>query len=227
MIAKHSKVLSYDGFPKSSHASVGSTGAAEPREAPNLGKQKPFTAARRQLIMASAASRLILSLLFASSAARDEQSLRGSVSSDLAIRSGGRHTSFAPYQMGEPPGSSGTDVVGVLRQAEAELFLQCDHDRCRWVDDSDQVLKKRFPSAPAVDSPQATTFQQRKKDNADNGYFKFVDVGEDSDYKDYCLKYEDSGKAMLSKSNCGNDNTKAYPPPRTSAHLGSPSRDPT
>ena len=59
---------------------------------------------------------------------------------------------------------------------------------------------------PAVDSPQATTFQQRKKDN---GYFKFVDVGEDSDYKDYCLKY-DSGKAMLRNGACDNESTKKW-----------------
>ena len=122
--------------------------------------------------MASAASRLIISLLWASSAARDEQSLRGSVSSDLAIRSGGRHTSFAPYQMGEPPGSSGTDVVGVLRQAEAELFLQCDYDGCRWVDDSDQVLKAvsvgasgRFPTGDDVPAAQEgqQLFQVRRR----------------------------------------------------------------
>ena len=69
-------------------------------------------------------------------------------------------------------------------------------------------IKKAVPSAPEVDSPQATTFQQRKKDD---GYFKFVDVGEDSTYKDYCLKFDlDSGKAMLSKSNCDNDSTKLW-----------------
>ena len=52
------------------------------------------------------ASRLALSLLLASSAAAlDEQRLRGARSSDLERRGGGRHTSFAPYWMGEPTAS--------------------------------------------------------------------------------------------------------------------------
>ena len=74
-------------------------------------------------------ARLVISIMLASAVA-DDQRLRGAQTAgsfSMAHRSGGRHTSFAPYQMGEPPGSSGTDVVGVLRQAEAELFLQCDY----------------------------------------------------------------------------------------------------
>ena len=52
------------------------------------------------------ASCLVLSLLLASSAAAlDEQRLRGARLSDLERRSGGRHTSFAPYWMGEPTAS--------------------------------------------------------------------------------------------------------------------------
>jgi hypothetical protein len=52
------------------------------------------------------ASRLVLSLLLASSAAAlDEQRLRGARSSDLERRDGGRHTSFAPYWIGEPTAS--------------------------------------------------------------------------------------------------------------------------
>ncbi len=83
--------------------------------------------------------------------------------------------------------------------------------RLRWLPVGRRLgpgIKKRFPSAPAVDSPQATTFQQRKKEDDDHDYFKFVDVGEDSDYKDNCLKYK-SGKAWLTED-CSKDSTKRW-----------------